>query len=1081
MPIAFISSTSEDLKHYRAAAGEGAARAGFAVDMMEYFGSGPNLPLNQCLQKVDAADVVVLIVAHRFGWVPSQTGDFEQRKSITWLECERAQQNGTPIFPYIIGPGAPYDDKLKEENRLGPAIASGNLSSDKAAELLKEIQHNVAQLKAFKNWINDSFIRETFTNTQDLRGKVAEALVRWLHDHPELIRQAEPEPPKPQVTNDPDAYLRSLELETCSIDIHGLRVGTGTVYRFPIDEIYIPLKTTGHLTGPRDLDDEQQDDKQQVEKQNGPAAGTAGRRDKQLLEEHRSDHVALDEALAQERLVIVGDPGAGKTTFIRRVAWLLCKAVLDDQRDILRQRLSFHDGDLDADILPAFIRVSDLAEHIRVSADRNDRPTNSNSPAWLADFLGTRCQDRAEGLDAPFFQQQIAAGKVLFLIDGLDEAPSDRVRQKMSALIKAAATAYRNCRMVVSTRPSGYHDRVVLSGFTHAEIDALDDQAIAGFLGRWTEALFPENAPRAAEHLADLLGSLAARMEIRRLARNPVMLTALGVVHWNERRMPEQRAELYESILMWLARSRDHRQDRLPPEQTLAVLQELALAMQMHPDGRQVQVSRRWAAEQMQHEFRGLQARERLAAAERFLDDEELDSGIVVRRGNDVRFWHLTFQEYLAARALAAREDSEQRELLLNGGVSCQLASDHAEWPGLERGTSETPEAQSLEPGLPSPAQSSPGHPQTSLYDPAWREMLLLFTGVLYHQGPRKVDGWIEEVLNLIPADASLTNKSQAVALLGGMVADLDPFDFVPEDARYRDLLDSVLAIFDRDRCLSVAMPDALAAADALGKAGDPRFTDRKLGKHWVPIPAGVFLMGSQKDDPAAANYDPHAENDENWNETPPHEVSLPAFDIGKYPVTVCEYRRFVESEGYHREVFWPAGGFGKWTGPGKWDDQLQVPTRPVIHVSWYEAMAYAAWSGARLPTEAEWEYAARGTSARIYPWGAEVDETQRQLNDAGGEFLHPTPVGMYPHGDTPAGAEDMAGNVWEWCFDPWDKDFYGRSPRENPIAESDDHEGARVLRGGSWLSSPLNCRAACRSHDVPDNRNSSIGFRLCR
>lgn len=812
MPIVFISSTSEDLKHHRAAAREGAGKAGFAVEAMEQFSASPNLPLDKCLQKVDAADVLVLIVAYRYGWVPPQKRKFEQRKSITWLECERAQKNGIPIFSFVVDLGTPWDDKLKEEHRVGAAMASGTHSSDELVDLLTEVNRNVAQLKAFKSWINNNFIRETFTNTEDLRGKVDGALTRWLHDHPEQISTDDPEPAAPQTTNDPDAYLRSLELETCSIDIHGLRVGTGTVYRFPIDEIYIPLRTSGHLTGPRDMDSDASDSNDKA----------AERRDKHLREAHDSGHTKLDEALAHQRLVIVGDPGAGKTTFIRRVAWLLCRANLDQQPEILRQRLGFT-GDLQPDVLPAFIRVSDLAEHVRVSADRADRPTNGNSPAWLADFLGTRCQERAQGLDAAFFQQQIADGKVLFLIDGLDEAPSDRVRQEMSDIIKSAATAYRNCRIVVSTRPGGYRDDVVLSGFARAEIGALDDQAIAGFLGRWTEALYPENPTRAAEHLADLLESLAARMEIRRLARNPVMLTALGVVHWNERRMPEQRAELYESILMWLARSREQRADRLRPEEALRVMQELALAMQMHRDGRQVQVPRRWAAEQMQHEFRGLEtARERLAAAEKFLDDEELDSGIVVRRGNDVRFWHLTFQEYLSSRALAAREDKEQRELLLPAGGGRESFSADELLAAKKRHTEK---------------DSRP----LQLYAPSWREMLLLFTGVLYHQGSRKVDAWIEDILNLIPAEASLTDKSQAVALLGGMVADLDPFDFEPDDPRYRDLLDSVLAIFDADRCLSVPMDDALAAADALGKAGDPRFTDRKLGKHWVSIPAGVF------------------------------------------------------------------------------------------------------------------------------------------------------------------------------------------------------------------------------------------------
>ena len=143
------------------------------------------------------------------------------------------------------------------------------------------------------------------------------------------------------------------------------------------------------------------------------------------------------------------------------------------------------------------------------------------------------------------------------------------------------------------------------------------------------------------------------------------MLTALAVVHWNERRLPEQRADLYDSIVHWLARSREQRPGRPSAERCLALLQELALYMQNHPEGRQVQLPSRWAAEALAAEF-GERAGEGRAAPSRravtrssapsgFLDEEEIDSGIVVGRGNEVSFWHLTFQEYLAARAIAGR------------------------------------------------------------------------------------------------------------------------------------------------------------------------------------------------------------------------------------------------------------------------------------------------------------------------------------------------------------------------------------------------------------------------------------------
>jgi predicted NACHT family NTPase len=144
------------------------------------------------------------------------------------------------------------------------------------------------------------------------------------------------------------------------------------------------------------------------------------------------------------------------------------------------------------------------------------------------------------------------------------------------------------------------------------------------------------------------------------MARNPVMLTALAVVHWNERRLPEQRADLYDSIITWLSRSREQRDGRATADRTVVLLQELALAMQDDPEGRKTQVSKRWAAESIAAELGGGPVtKDTVAAAERFLDEEEVDSGIIVGRGNELAYWHLTFQEFLAAKAIASRLDGK--------------------------------------------------------------------------------------------------------------------------------------------------------------------------------------------------------------------------------------------------------------------------------------------------------------------------------------------------------------------------------------------------------------------------------------
>jgi hypothetical protein len=416
------------------------------------------------------------------------------------------------------------------------------------------------------------------------------------------------------------------------------------------------------------------------------------------------------------------------------------------------------------------------------------------------------------------------------------------------------------------------------------------------------------------------------------------------------------------------------------------LLQQLALAMQKAPKGRAVQVSKGWAADALAPHFREVAEPERLPRAQDFLEQEEIDSGIIVSRASDVGFRHLTFQEYLAAKAIAGMPDAAQQNLLLATGT---------------------------------------------IYKPEWREVVLLLGGVLFRQGLEKVDGLISAVLEELywcpaPLYPSLAEQARYAGLLGAMVRDLQPFNYQPADPRYQQTMDAVLGIFDADKAYAIEFPVRLEAAEALGQAGDPRLRQ----DNWITIEA---------DGPAG----------------------LKPFQIGRYPVTVEEYRRFVEDEGYQNKRWWQAGGFGEDTEPRHWDEQVQYPNRPVVFVSWFEASAYCAWAGMRLPSEAEWERAAHGPEGREYPWGREKpDEKRANFDDKVG---HPTPVGLYPAGATPEGLADMAGNVWDWVEDWYEKDK------------------VRVLRGGAFDSGSGSLRAASRDREEPVVRYDDIGFRCVR
>jgi formylglycine-generating enzyme required for sulfatase activity len=238
-----------------------------------------------------------------------------------------------------------------------------------------------------------------------------------------------------------------------------------------------------------------------------------------------------------------------------------------------------------------------------------------------------------------------------------------------------------------------------------------------------------------------------------------------------------------------------------------------------------------------------------------------------------------------------------------------------------------------------------------------------------------------------------------------------------------------------------------------------------------VRVPAGEFLMGSTDADKKAARH-----------EKPPHAVYLDEFLIGEAPVTVGQFGAFVRATGYRTTA--DGGRYGwNWQHPdGPQSDVRAKGEHPVTQVNWHGATAFCAWASqasgrvVRLPTEAEWEKAARGTDGRIYPWGSQTDLANRC--NYGGKVGDTTPVGRYsPQGDSPYGCVDMAGSVWEWVADWYDEDYYRRSPRENPPGPASG--SVRVLRGGSWLLVAYYVRAAHRFGSIPGSRLGGLGFRV--
>jgi formylglycine-generating enzyme required for sulfatase activity len=216
-----------------------------------------------------------------------------------------------------------------------------------------------------------------------------------------------------------------------------------------------------------------------------------------------------------------------------------------------------------------------------------------------------------------------------------------------------------------------------------------------------------------------------------------------------------------------------------------------------------------------------------------------------------------------------------------------------------------------------------------------------------------------------------------------------------------------------------------------------------------IEIPAGPFTMGSDT-----------GESDE----APAHEVDLSAFEIDRFEVTNADFAQFVEATGYQTDAE-KAGSSKNWR-----DDAEGKDNHPVVRVSWNDAVAYCEWLGKRLPTEAEWEKAARGTEGWMYPWGDEWDPSKANVKDTG--LRGTAAVGSFGAGASPYGVEDMAGNVWEWTAD-WYEPYPGSTYDSEYFGQK-----FRVVRGGGWFEMEDAVRTTNRDLTSDTAANDDVGFR---
>ncbi|MEO8497560.1 MAG: DUF4062 domain-containing protein, partial [Planctomycetota bacterium] len=639
---------SEDLKLYRAAARDAAIAAGCLPIQMEYFSAnGRHAPLAACRQKVAEADVLIVIVAYRYGWVPSDQ-DSGQSKSITWLECEQARADKKEVLAFLVDAEQPWDEKLKEEYRLTSALREGKATQ----ELFGEVQLALNRLADFKAWIDSSVMRAEFTTPQDLGWKVSEALRDWNQRHttpdtqPRDGSAAAAQPPA-----FPPAYREWLLRQCADIDLVGLRLKETRYVK--LNHVYVPVTT------PASRDQ--------------MAAEVPQLRER--LEREPKMELLLDR-LNEASLYVSGAPGSGKSTFCRWVTWLTCTGAMpeprEDEPEELRERFP-------ASLrgrLPILIRLRDFWNFLpKVTGDEL-------SLAQFAQALEHWLAEKQPGdLTWPTVAAHLQHGTALVIFDGVDEVPLSQGDRDLtwyprasllSGLSEAVAgwTAQGN-RLLVTSRPYGLDEaeRQRL-GLPHAPIDDLPRSLQRLLAARWFRILSEDSS--GGDSLAgEMLTDITQRPGIDQLSLSPMLLTAMCVIYREGKRLPQDRCDLYDRIVdnVLYNRVRDPARIEIVRNELRVVAHDMHTGKSSGRNRTSPEAEVDWheigsALESYRKNSRWTQEgfTDTIATREFLLSHTGL---LLPRPGKRAAFLHLSIQEFLAAERLADASNEELAALFL--------------------------------------------------------------------------------------------------------------------------------------------------------------------------------------------------------------------------------------------------------------------------------------------------------------------------------------------------------------------------------------------------------------------------------
>ena len=681
-------------------------------------------------------------------------------------------------------------------------------------------------------------------------------------------------------------------------------------------------------------------------------------------------------------------------------------------------------------------------------------PRLMREPQWLLDRFERQMKRSGEPSDglAAVLDRAGQEGRLLVLLDGLDEVPRDD-RDDAEALLRQVSSRWPSTPILVTSRPIGF--RRPGGGFQELELLPLDGERRREFLARWFgRATGKPDFVRAAEAAA----GLETDASLRELASNPLYLTLMAMLIEQDVSPATNRTRLYDQVFDLLLDGK-HRPDPRPIDAKLGVRQVLRhLAFEMTRENRDAEPVEQLEARLYKQELASL--REPLECVPRwrcslrpFLDDLAECTGILGEHdgpGTEWRFWHRTFREALAAEELARRyETGGQDEILAHAR---DIAGDESRWAepyALLTGQIEEPDAlvkalvkENAALGLRAMATAQTLADETIVevldLSDDWEKRIEVYASL-----PDKLDdpartlSLIDRLRQRTRNGNDLYHLEQTAVAVGQRWPDASR---QVEDLRGR--------FYDH-----IDPPPAGLFENVATKDGHVKL--------WRRIEAGQFRMGSPEIEEGRSDW-----------EGPQHEVTIVSdFQLAAVPVTQAQYAVF---EPDHRSHF-------------------EGAQRPVDSVTWYQAMAFCGWlashgatSGARLPTEEEWEYACRAGSTSRFSFGDDESgleqvawydkNSEYRTHDVGQK--DPNKWGLY----------DMHGNIFDWTLSPWTNGYSEQASQHDRTVDPADLSADlaapfprdhRVIRGGSGWNSPRSVRSAYRNHRGPGNRNQDLGFRV--